>query len=570
MATPAMTQPNAAGAAAYPQAAQAEPNSRKWWALIATCFGLFMTLLDVTVVNVALPTIQLKLNASFADLQWVISAYTIALAVFLVTAGRLGDIFGRKRVFMTGLGVFTLGSLICALSGTITIGTLSHTAVLLAGRAVQGLGGAVMVPLSLAIISTTFQGRQRGAAIGIWGGITGLATAIGPVVGGVLVQKVSWESIFYLNVPIGVVGIALSAWAIRESRDERAGGSIDFFGLAALTVSLFCLVLALIQGNDADKGWTSPYILALFAVAAVAMIVFILVELRLKNPMVDPRLFANRSFTGAAVAAFALSAGLYSMFFFLALYLQNFLGFSALDAGLRFLPLSVPVLFTAPLAGALTGRIGARPLLTGGLAVCCVAVLLMARISPQNHQVDWVILLPAFILAGLGSGAVNPPISTVAVGSVEPGRAGMASGVSGVCRQIGTAFGIAFLGAVLTSQYNSYVHNGVMALRAQGLPAVAKQTIITGVQKAGTIAGSLGLPSDPRHPSPYAGTPTYAQVQQIARASFVDGTTSILHIAAVILAIGALASLVLVRKPNAPRPGAENGGGSEGYVAAGH
>ncbi len=561
MATPT---PLTTPASSPTRGGRTKPDKRKWFALAATCFGLFMALLDVTIVNVALPTIQRDLHATFADLQWVISAYTLALAVFLVTAGRLGDIFGRKRTFMVGLGVFSLGSLLCALSGDLTIGALSHIDLLLGARALQGLGGAVMLPLSLAIISTTFQGKERGTAIGIWGGVTGLATAIGPLIGGVLVARVTWQAIFYLNVPIGIVGIALSAWAIRETRDERAARAVDLFGLVTISVSLFCLVLALIQGND--KGWTSPYILTLFGVAAVAVVAFVVGELRRANPMVDPRLFANASFTGAAIAAFTLSAGLYALFFFLTLYFQDFLGFSALDTGLRFLPLSALVLIAAPLAGAQVGRRGPRPILVAGMVLITVSVALMGGISSQHSQDAWLVLLPAFIIGGLGNGIVNPPISTIAVGTVSRARAGMASGVNGVCRQIGTAGGIAFLGAVLTARYNGYIHDKVLALRlpaplAASITPQVKHTIITGIQQAGTIAGSLGLPNDPSHPNPYAHSPLAPDLQRIARASFIAATTDILHIAAIILAVGALASLILVKRSDllAPSEGADAG-----------
>ncbi len=569
-----------------PAAPYAE-NPRKWWALIATCFGLFMALLDITVVNVALPTLQRDLNASFADLQWVISAYTIALAVFLVTAGRLGDIFGRKRMFMLGLGIFSLGSLLCALSSDVVIGGLSHIQVLLVARAFQGIGGSIMLPLALAIISATFHGPQRGAAIGIYGGVTGLATAIGPVVGGILVEKVSWQSIFYLNVPIGIIGIALSAWAIQESRDTRAPRTVDVFGLVTITVAMFCLVLGLIQSGDADKGFGSPYILTLLGISAVAFVVFFLGELRLKNPMVDPRIFKNASYTGAAIVAFALSAGLYSLFFFLALYLQNSLGYAALDAGIRFLPLSGLVLFTAPLAGAFSDRLGARPIIFAGMVALVVAVLLMTRISPDAKATDWVVLLPAFILGGLGSGAVNPPIGTVAVGTVNPNRVGMASGVSTVCRQLGTAFGIAFLGAVLSNQYNTLVHDKILALQVPGQPPSASRGILTGiatnVQKAGTVAGSAGLPTAQIPPqfqqfthSPlfaqippqfqqFTHSPLFAQIQQIARESFIGSLTDIFKIAAGILVLGVLGSLLIKKSDMLPhRPGREHEFGGVG------
>jgi EmrB/QacA subfamily drug resistance transporter len=520
------------------------PDPRRWWALAATSIGLFMAMLDVNVVVVALPTIGTDLKASFADLQWTLNAYALALAVLFVTAGRLGDIFGRKRVFAVGLGLFSLGSLLCALAGSIPIRGILPIHLLIGARALQGLGGSIMLPLSLAIISTTFHGAQRGAAIGIYGGVTGLATAIGPLVGGALVAHVSWQSIFYLNVPIGLIGILIAGWAVRESCDEKAPRTVDFFGLVTLTVSLFCMVLALIQANDADKGWTSRYILTLFAVAVVGLVVFILGELRLKHPMVDPRLFLIPSFTGAAIVGFCVSAGLYSLFFFLTLYLQNFLGFSALGAGLRFLPLSGMVLFAAPLSGAFTHRLGAKPILFVSMATLAVAVALMTRISPSEGQAGWLVLLPAFILGGLGNGLVNPPIADVAVGTVARERAGVASGVNGVARQVGTAFGIALLGALLTNHYNSEISAKISTLQ---IPPAAQQTIIHGIQQAGIFAGSTGLRHVPAQFAQFASSPMFPHIQRIVQQSFIDALVGILWVAAAILAAGALAAL-LIRK----------------------
>jgi EmrB/QacA subfamily drug resistance transporter len=525
---------------------------RRWWALAATSVGLFMALLDVTIVNVALPTIGNDLHATYSDLQWVIDAYALALAVLLVTAGRLGDIFGRKRFFMIGLGMFSLGSLACALSGSFTVDGLSHIQMLLVARAFQGIGGSIMLPLSLAIIAATFHGRERGVAIGIYGGVTGLATAVGPVVGGVLVSNVGWQSIFLLNVPIGIAGIALCAWAITESFDTTAPRSVDVFGLVALSVSLFALVLALIQGNDPDKGWTSQYILALFGISAVAMLLFIVGELVIRHPMVDPRIFRNASFTGAAIVAFTLSAGLFSLFFFITLYLQNYLGFSALDAGLRVLPLSGLILFSAPLAGSLTDRIGAKTIMVVGMAVLIGSVLLMTRISPTDTQSDWVVLLPAFVLGGLGSGMVNPPIATVAVGTVSRDRAGMASGVNSVCRQVGMAFGIALLGAILTNQYNSGLQTKITQLSVPGVSAAQQQSILSGIvsalQQAGTFAGSTGLRNPPPQFAQFAQNPLFPQVQQAVGQSYIAATIDIFHLAVVILGIGLIAALVLVKK----------------------
>jgi len=536
-------------------AAQAR-DPRRWWALIGTCFGLFMALLDVTIVNVALPTIGNDLKASFSDLQWVVNAYSLTLAVLIVTAGRLGDLFGRKRLFMIGLGIFSLGSLLCALSGDISIASLSHIQVLLGARAIQGIGGSIMLPLALAIIAATFQGRERGVAIGLYGGVTGLATAIGPVIGGVLVENVSWQSIFYLNVPIGFIGIALCVWAVRESYDTSAPRSIDFFGLATLSVSLFCLVLALIQGSDPDKGWTSPYILTLFGIAALAMLTFIIGELRLKYPMVDLRLFKNVSFTGSAIIAFTVSAGTFALIFFLTLYLQNYLGFSALDGGLRLLPFSLLLMLAAPLAGLLTERLGARVILTAGMLILVASALLMARISPSDTPDDWIVLLPAFLLGGLGSGLVSPLISTVAVGTVSRDKSGMASGISGVCRQVGIAFGVAFLGAILTNQYNSALKSNVSALSIAHVPPAAQQSIldkiITALQNAGTFVGSTGLKHLPPQFAPFTQQPhfqtLFPQVQTIVQVAFINGTIDIFYVASGLLGVGVLAALLLVRK----------------------
>jgi EmrB/QacA subfamily drug resistance transporter len=522
----------------------------RWWALAAACFGLFMALLDVTIVNVALPTIGRDLHAGFSDLQWVINAYSIALAVFLVTVGRLGDLFGRKRLFMIGLGIFTLGSLFCALSGGIAFAGLSHTNVLLGARGLQGFGGSFMLPLSLAIISATFQGRERGVALGIWGGVTGLATAIGPVVGGVLVQNIGWQSIFLLNVPIGIIGIGMASWAISESRDERAPRTVDIFGLLTSAGFVLCLVLALVQGND--KGWESTYILALFAGALVSLIAFVVGELRIEHPMADPRLFAIPSFAGSAVVAFMVSAGFLGLLFFLTLYMQNTLGFDALQAGLRFLALSGLIFVGALLSGRLAGRVGPKPLLTAGTALLVVSTLLMSRISSsQFDQTQWLTLLPAYLIGGIGVGLVNPPISALAVGSVDQRLAGMAAGISGLCRQLGMAVGIAFLGAVLTSRYNTYIHDRITALAAPGLTPVLRERIISGAQQAGDLAGSGGLQGANAPAGPYAQMPFFPAVSHAARGAFVDGTVDILHIASGLLVLGLLAGLLLVRNPAA-------------------
>lgn len=363
-----------------------QQDSRRWWALGAIAFALFMALLDVTVVNVALPSIQRALHESYTGLEWIVNAYALVVAVLLATSSRLGDIFGRKRVFTLGMGVFTLGSLLCAVSPHIHMGSLSGADILNLSRGLQGIGGSAMLPLSLSLITATFHGRERGTAFGIWGGVAGLATAVGPLVGGVLVTRVGWPYIFYLNVPTGILGMALGTWAIHESRDTHHPGSIDVYGLVTLTVSLFCLVLALMKGNE--KGWDSTYIITLFVVGGVALVAFVIGELKIRHPMLDPRLFKIPSFTGAAIAAFTVSAGAYALLYYLSIYMQNYLGFSALQAGLRFLPLSALVLVGAPLAGRFTDRIGAKWILALGMAFLVAGVGWMARLGHATVASD--------------------------------------------------------------------------------------------------------------------------------------------------------------------------------------
>jgi EmrB/QacA subfamily drug resistance transporter len=526
-------------------------NPRRWWTLVATSFGLFMVLLDITIVNVALPVIGRSLGASFAELQWVIDAYTLVLAVLIVTGGRLGDLFGRKRLFILGLGIFSLGSLLCGLSGTLTPPGLSPVHVLLGARALQGVGGAIMLPLALAIIAATFQGKERGLAFGIYGGVSALGVAIGPLIGGLLVAGVGWQAIFYVNVPVGIIAMLLCLWAVSESRDEHASRKVDIPGLLTLTLGLFSFVLALIQGSD--KGWTSAYILGLFANAAFWLIVFTLIERRVRQPMIDLGLFKNTRFTGACLVAFSLSAGLYGLIFYLTLYLQNFLGFSALGAGVRTLTFTAPILIASPLAGALGERLGARRIMSFSLALLVVAVLLMLRVSPQDTPADWVVLLPAFLIAGIASGFLNPPIATVAMGAVSRAKTGMASGINNVFRQLGVAFGVAFLGALLSSRYDTLLQHHLSKLTLPNLSAAAQahtlQQITTGLQKAGTFVGSTGLNPPPAQFAQWAQQPFFQQIQNAVRNSFIGGLETAFWVAALLLFGGLVAALVLVRKP---------------------
>jgi EmrB/QacA subfamily drug resistance transporter len=429
------------------------PDPHRWWTLGAVCVATFMLLLDVTIVNVALPAIQRDLGSSFQDLQWVVDAYALTLAAFLLTAGSLADRVGRRAVFVAGLALFTVASLLCGLS-------TSPVALNLA-RALQGVGGAAMFATSLALLASAFTGRDRGTALGIWGATTGASVAVGPLVGGVLVEHVSWQSIFFVNLPVGLGAIAVTLRMVRESRAPDPD-PIDWAGLVTFSAGLFALVFALVRGNS--EGWGSGQIVGLLVAAVVLLAAFVVIEARQDRPMLDLKLFRKPTFVGVSIVAFALSASVFAMFLYLTLFMQNILGFSPLEAGLRFLPITVLSFFCAALSGNLTERVPVRFLLGTGLGLCGVGLLLMSGLDENSK---WTALLPGFLVAGAGVGLTNPAIASTAVGVVEQRRAGMASGVNSTFRQVGIATGIAGLGAIFQSAVTS---NILDAVRDTGTP----------------------------------------------------------------------------------------------------
>src|SRR5215207_594422 len=407
---------------------------RKWWTLLAVCLATFMLLLDITIVNVALPDISEELGASFSDVQWVIDAYALTLAALLLTAGSLADLFGRRLVFAVGLVAFTVASLLCAIAP-------SATALILA-RGAQGIGGAAMFATSLALLAQEFHGAERGTAFGLWGATTGAAVAIGPLVGGALTDALGWPSIFYLNLPIGIATLAITLRKLPESRDEESA-ELDPLGLITFSAALFLLVYGLIQGNE--RGWDSGLIVGVFVASAILLAAFVAIERRRTRPMFDLDLFRKPTFGGSSIAAFALSASMFAMFLYLTLYLETILDYDPLETGLRFLPVTA----LSFVAAAVSGKLPARGLLGGGLLLVALGLLLMRGIDAGS---SWTALLPGFIVAGIGIGTINPSIANTAIGVVAPARAGMASGISSTFRQVGIATGIAGLGAVFQSQ----------------------------------------------------------------------------------------------------------------------
>jgi EmrB/QacA subfamily drug resistance transporter len=496
---------------------------RKWWTLIAVSVAIFMLLLDITVVNVALPDIQSSLHSSFSDLQWVVNAYPLTLAAFLLTAGAVADLVGRRRVFVTGLIVFTAASAACGLAASPLELNLF--------RAVQGTGGAMMFATSLALIASAFHGKERGVAFGVYGGVIGAAVAVGPVVGGLITSGIGWEWIFFVNVPIGVGAVFLTLRQVSESSDPEARG-VDWLGLITFSGSLFLLVFALVQGNE--KGWGSTEIVSFLIVSVVLFAVFIVAELRQSRPMLDLSLFRRRAFTGASIVAFSVSASMFSMFLYLTLYIQDVLGYGPLAAGVRFLPITLLSFFVAPLAGRLSVRVPIRLMLGVGLLLVSGGLLSMSAVGASS---GWTVLIPGFILAGAGIGLINPPLAQTAVGVVHHSRSGMASGINNTFRQVGIATGIAGLGAVFQHQVTSKT-TAAMSATAPGREAIAAAhgklggALVSG--EVHTLAKSL--------PGPARSALIHSY-----RLGFTGAFTTILLIATGIALAGSVLAVLLVR-----------------------
>ncbi len=414
------------------------PENRKWWTLFALTFSLFMIMLDNTVVNVALPSIQRDLGIDVSELEWVVNAYALTFAVLMLTGGKLADLLGRRRIFMVGLAIFTGSSLACALAPSATF--------LIAARGIQGVGSALMMPSTLSIISATFPPRQRGAALGIWAGVSAMALAMGPLVGGLLTEHISWHWIFYINVPVGALGLATASIVVPESRDTSEEQRLDLPGLLASGAGLFSLTYALIEGNR--YGWTSTRILALLVAAAAGLALFVLLERRQRVPMLDLSLFRSGTFAGANLVALMVSLAMFGVFFFISLYMQNILHYSPVKAGVTFLPMTGLVILVAPAAGRLSDRLGSRWLMAGGMTLVGVSLLLFARLDTDSGFWD---LFPALLAGGLGMPMTMSPMTAAALGAVPVDKAGVGSGVLNTFRQVGGSLGIAVMGAILSS-----------------------------------------------------------------------------------------------------------------------
>ncbi|WP_328779920.1 MFS transporter [Streptomyces canus] len=489
------------------------------WTLAVVCVATFMLLLDLTVVNVALPDIRDAFDASFTSLQWVLDAYALGLAAVLLTAGSLADRLGRKRVFNVGFVVFLLASLACGLAG--------DDVLLSVARGVQGLGGAVLFAVGPALIGQEFQGQDRGKAFGVFGGVVGLSIAFGPLIGGALTDGLGWRWIFLVNVPVGVIALVISLLRMREWRQESAP-ALDWWGLVLFSGALSLLVLALLRGES--DGWGSAPIVAMALAAVVLLVVFGVVEKRRgERAMLQLSLFRNVTFNGVSAVTLLCAAATMSAIFLLVSYVQNVLAFSPWETGLRFLPLTLTLFVAAAVAGSLTTRVPQRLLMGVSLALIAVGLALVALTGPDTA---WTALLPSMLGIGVGMGLFNPVRASLSIAVVEPSKAGMASGISETFQQVGVAIGIAGFGAVFHSRVTDLFVESEAARQLGPAAHDFGEAVAVG-------GGAEALSRAPRDLVP--------ALDEAARTAFVDGLTDVMLVCAAIAAVGALVGFAFVR-----------------------
>jgi len=445
--------------------------TRKWWTLAAVSFGLFMIMLDNTVVNVALPSMARDLGVGLAELEWIVTGYALTFASVMLTGGKLADLFGRRRIFVVGLVIFTLSSLACGLaeSGDFLIGA----------RIVQGVGAALMNPATLSIIAATFPPHQRGMAIGIWAGVSALALAIGPLVGGLLTQHLDWNWIFFVNVPIGILAIVASFILIPESKDESEEQRLDLPGLLTSGIGLFALTYGLIEANS--YGWTSGRIVASFTVAVAMLTAFVLLELRQRLPMLDLSLFRSGTFAGANIAVLLVALAMFGVFFFLSLYMQGILGYSAVQAGAAFLPMTILIILIAPIAGKSSDRFGSRWLMTAGMLLVSAQLVYFSRLGIES---DFWTLLPGMLTGGVGMALVMTPSAAAAIRALPVDKSGVGSAVLNAFRQVGGSLGIALMGAIMANEVGDFQGGAVFQ---------QKQAFVDGLSTTMTVAALIAL-----------------------------------------------------------------------------
>ncbi|MDQ4148623.1 MAG: MFS transporter [Actinomycetota bacterium] len=523
-------------------ATQGQSSIRKWWVLLAMVFGLFMPLVGNLVVSVALPAIEGALGARDPALEWIIDAYTLTFASFILMGGSLGDVYGRKRWFIAGLVLFTLGSLASALSGSVGL--------LIGFRAVQGLGAALLLPGSLSILTATFDQPQRGAAIGIWAALSGLAVAVGPLLGGYLLENYSWQYIFLMNIPLGLIALVIAALAVKESKDPSPSRKLDPIGLFTGTAAMVFLVYALVQGGN--RGWTDRLILTAVGAAAIVLIAFLIIESKRRSPMLPLTLFRDPTFSGSNAVAASVFFALFGTTIFLGLYLQTILGLSAFYAGARLLPFAAVILLISPFAGRLSDRHGSRWLMTVGCAAAAGGMALLLRTNPASDYET--IILPAFLVLGAGLSLTLAPMTAAVMGSVHERYFGVASAATNTIRELGSVVGVALLGAVVTAGFKNRLHS---ALVPMGLSGPASDSITTHTSSSAGRGASFDSVRELFPPD----TPSrvIADVVSAAQQSFVESIHTAMWIAIGFLLLASVVAAIFVRSHVRRAPAAEEG-----------
>ncbi|ACT03171.1 MFS transporter [Paenibacillus sp. JDR-2] len=516
-----------------------EKSIRKWWVLITVSLAVFMAMLDITIVNVALPDIQRSFSSDFSNLQWVLNAYTLVYAAMLLPVSKLGDIIGRKKVFLMGLGIFVIGSLTSGLAGSDLWLNIF--------RGVQGVGGAAMMSLSLTIVTASFPEKQRGLALGIWSSVVGLAISGGPLIGGALVDSFGWRSIFLVNIPFGIAAILLGMFFIQES-NKNSKGKIDYLGFVFSTAMIFTMVLALIQKEVHENySWTDWHVLSLLGLSIVLLIAFIITERMVKQPMIELSIFKSRSFNGANIAAFVLGAGLYGGFTYLTILMQNYMGYSAFETGVKMLLISGFTIILGPLAGMVSGKIGNRWLISGALFIGAIGIIVIRQTI--KVPVEWSYLMPGFVLLGISNALVNPPIANAAMSSIDKKQVGMASGILNVFRQVGISFGVVMLGIKLTEGYNHSLDRQFMDI--QNIDLDSKNQMLDVFHEAGAFAGSHIF--DSKQAETFKQVPAFDDIKNMVFTAFNDGIKEVDLLISIFLLIGVLASVFLIRNKREPK-----------------
>lgn len=506
--------------------------SGKTWTLVAVCIATFMLMLDLTVVNVALPDIRAALDATFTDLQWVLDAYALGLAVFVLGSGALADQFGRKRVFNIGFVAFLFASLACGIAQT--------PEALIVARGVQGLAGAMLFAIGPALIGHAFRGKERGFAFGVFGGVAGMAIAFGPLLGGMLTEQFSWRWIFLINVPLGIIGIIMSTTRMVESRDPRAR-QVDWAGLLTFSAGVTLLVAGFLRGEG--QGWASLQILTMFAAALVLFAVFVVIEIRLgERALLDLSLFRNRTMTGLSIVTFICGGATMAALFLLISYVQNVLGLSAWETGVRFLPLTLALCIAAVVGGNLTTILAPRLLVGSSMAAIAIGLYLVTLLKVDS---SWTALLPSMLMIGLGMGLFNPPRAAFSIAVAEPSRAGMASGINETFQQVGVALGIAAFGALFQGRVqHGFLESAAASTLGDGAGVVADSVAAGGFQEV-----AQALPLD-----------IQAAVVLAARESLLAGLQDVMIVCGIFALLGAVIAFTTLRRQDLREDTADSAG----------